>query len=207
MDETANRFRKFDTSLVSDALDEHGIDGVVTGLDPIHPDHRAVGRATTLRMVPAEGAGSTNFPNAVFDAMAADRVLVMDAVSGVSSWGGNASELGAAAGLNGVVTEGDVRDVDDIRDDSFPVFSEGTTPRTGQRRVKITVTDEPIEIGEIAVNPDDIVVADVTGVVIVPETAAEAVAETADELLEKEREIGDRIDDGATHEDLQSLDF
>lgn len=207
MDETASRFRKFDTSLVSDALDEHGIDGVITGLDPLHPDHRAVGRASTLRMVPDESEGSTNFPHAVFDAMEEDRVLVMDAVSGVSSWGGNASRLGARAELNGVITDGDARDVDDIRDGSFPVFSEGTTPRRGQRRAKVTVTNDPIEVDDVTVSPDDIVVADVTGIVIVPDTEAEAVADTAEELLEKEREIEDRIDDGATYEDLRNMEF
>lgn len=207
MDETAKRYRKFDTSLVSDALDEHGIDGVITGLDAIHPDHRAVGRAATLRMVPDESEGATNFPHAVFDAMKEDHVLLMDAVSGVSSWGGNASKLGAVAGLNGVVTDGDARDVDDIYEGEFPVFSDGTTPRTGQRRVQITLTDEPIEVGGVSVSPGDVVVADVTGVVVVPETEAEAVADTAEGMLEKEREIEDLIADGATYEDLRDYEF
>lgn len=207
MDQTAHRFRKFDTSLVSDALDEHGIDGVVTGLDPIHPDDYAVGRATTLRLAPAEGEGATNFPAATFDAMAAGRMLVMDSLKGVSCWGGNASKLGHAAGLAGVVTDGDVRDADDIRAGDLPIFSDGTTPRTGQRRVEITATNDPIGVGGVTVNPDDVVVADVTGVVVVPGAEADAVADTAEELLANEREIEDLIAEGATHEDLREFDF
>lgn len=207
MDDTTARFRKFDTSLVSDALDEHGVDGVITGIGPVHPDDYAVGRATTLRLERVEESRDTNFPAATFDAMAEDRMLVMDSVRRVSCWGGNASKLGAAAGLAGVVTDGDVRDADDIRAGDFPVFSRGTTPRTGQRRVEITATNEPIEVDGVTVEPDDVVVADLTGVVVVPADEAAAVADTAEELLENERDIEDLIAGGATHEDLRDREF
>ena len=208
MDDTARRYRQFDTSLVADALDARGVDGVITDLDPLNPDHVAVGRARPLRFEACEDDGDrTNFPNAMFDAMAPGRVLVMDAVPDASCWGGNASKLAAAADLAGVVADGRVRDADDIRAGEFPVFSAGTTPLTGQRRTEIVAVDEPVEVDGVRVAPDDVVVADLTGVVVVPAADAEAVADDAADRLDSEREIERAIDEGATHEDLRDREF
>jgi regulator of RNase E activity RraA len=143
----------------------------------------------------------------MFDAMAPGRVLVMDAVPDASCWGGNASRLAEAADLAGVVADGRVRDADDIRANDFPVFSAGTTPRTGQCRTEIVAVDDPVDVDGVRVATDDVVVADLTGVVVVPEAEAEAVADAAADLLESEREIERAIDDGATHEDLRDREF
>lgn len=201
------RFRKFDSSIVGDALDAHGIEGVVAGMTPVRPDYTAVGRAHTLtieRAVP-EGEladGTTNFPNAMLSALHENAVLVIDGVHGVSHWGGNASRLGADAGMAGVVIDGNYRDVPDIRDSDFPVFGRGPTPRSGQRRLRVADSGTTATIGHLSVSPDDIVVADATGVAVVPAERAQAVADTADDILSEELLIERKIDTGATAADL-----
>jgi len=207
MDDITSRYRKFDTSLVSDALDQHGVTGVITDITPVSPTHAAVGRATTVRFERVETDDTTNFPNAMFDAMEPDRMLVMDSPSDLSCWGGMASRLGAGAGVAGVVTNGRVRDADDIRAGEFPVFSSGTTPLTGQRRMRVAAANDPLTLDGQTVERDDIVVADATGVVVVPSEHAEAVAETAESLLSEELLIGEKISNGATHDDLRDHEF
>ncbi|MGM0606338.1 MAG: RraA family protein [Halobacteriota archaeon] len=202
-------FSQFDTSIVSDALDEHDIDGVVTGLHPAHPDSVAVGRARTLQFSPVAGDAeeATNFPYAMLTEIESDRMLVIDGVGDdLSCWGGNASRLAAAGGANGVVIDGGFRDVREVRSSSVPVFAARPTPRTGQRRVRVSAVDEPIDLRGVTVEPDDVLVADATGIVVVPSEAAEAVAQTAESILAEELLVESKIEHGATIEELQRDD-
>lgn len=201
-------FQSFDTSIVADALDEHGIDGVITGLEPAHPSQAAVGRAHTLRLEEAPDPGSeTNFPYAMLNELVADRMLVLDGVGPeISCWGGNASRLAENAGVEGIVVNGGYRDVPEVREGSFPVFGRAPTPKTGQRRVVVEEIGEPVEIGGVTVAPDDLIVADATGVVVVPDDAAADVADTAEEILGEELLVEEKIAAGATVADLQQDD-
>ena len=199
-------FEAADTSVVSDALDEHGLDGVITGLAPVHPDHAAVGRARPIRFEPTDGGERTNFPYAMLERIAEGEVFVIDGVAGLSSWGGLACRLGAAGGLAGVITTGGYRDVPDIRAGSFPVFGAEPSPRTGQYRVHVASTDEPITVSGVEVAPGDVVVADATGIAVVPAEDEAAVAETVRTVLEEEAEVEGKIEAGAGVEDLRSED-
>lgn len=201
-------FESFDTSIVSDALDQHGIDGVINGIEPTHPDHSTVGRAHTLRLERANNPGTdTNFPYAMLHELVADRVLVMEGVDpSISCWGGNASKLAANAGMNGIVIEGGYRDIPDIRAGSIPVFGRSPTPKSGQQRLVVEEIDSPIEVDGIEVAPDDLIVADATGIVVVPADDIEAVAETAEGILGEELLVETKIDSGATVPDLESDD-
>lgn len=201
-----DRYRLFDTSLVSDALDAHGHDGVIQGLAPAHPDFVAVGRANPMRFERVEGGrreAATNFPYAMLDRLAADEVFVIDGVDDCSAWGGNASKLAAAAGLAGVVVDGGYRDVPDLRAEGLPVFGATPTPQTGQRRVTVEGVGEAVEIRGVTVEPGDVVVADATGVVVVPADEAEAVADTAEATLGEELLLEAKIDAGASVADLR----
>lgn len=203
-DDPVDRLRGTDTSVVSDALDDHGIPGVVDGIDAADPSFAAVGRARPVRFERARGEGSTNFPFAMLEAMGAGDILVLDGVSEtVSCWGGRASELAAAAGVAGVVVDGGYRDVPEIRDGGFPVFGAAPTPRSGQGRMRVAATDAATTVRGVRVAPGDVVVADATGVVVVPADDAPAVAETAAGIAAEETELEAAIEDGATAADLR----
>lgn len=201
-------FRSCDTSIVSDALDEHGIDGVITGLEPVGQRQTLVGRAHTIRLERTQTPGSeTNFPYAMLDELVADRVLVLEGVGPeLSCWGGNASRLAANADVEGIVIDGGYRDVREIRNGSFPVFGRAPTPKTGQRRIAVDVVGEPVEIDGVDVAPDDLLVADATGVVAVPADVVPAVAATAETILEEERAVERKIEAGATVSELEQDD-
>lgn len=202
------RFQQFDTSLVSDALDEHDVGGgVITGIPPVHPTHTTVGRATplTFERVADEPADPTNFPYAMLNALEPESVLVIDGTTpDLSCWGGNAAQLAANADANGVVIDGGYRDVTEIRESEFPVFGRQPTPKTSQRRVEVTSVNEPVTIDDVVVKPGDVIVADATGVVVVPAGAAVRVASTAETLHDEEATIGAKIDEGATVADLEA---
>lgn len=197
-------FSECDTSIVSDAMDEHGLDGVITGLPPAAPDHTTVGRARPVRFERARGDGLTNFPYAMLDAIAADEVFVLSGVSpDLSCWGGQASALAAEAGMAGVVIDGGYRDIPDIRAGSFPVFGRGPTPKSGQGRVRVASTTDPVTVDGVRVEPDDVVVADATGVVAVPAAHAEQVAESAAEILDEEADLSEKVASGTELEEIR----
>lgn len=200
-------FRLFDTAIVADAMDEHGLDGVLTGFETPAQSWTAVGRADTVRMEPAPDPGTeaTNFPFAMLSELRADRVLVVSGTDPtVSCWGGNASRLAAAAGTSGVVVDGGYRDAPDVGEGAVPVFARARTPRSGQRRVTVAGAGNPVTVDGVEIAPDDVVVADGTGVVVVPADEARAVAATAEEILAEERLLEAKIANGATVADLQT---
>ena len=198
-------FADCDTSVVSDAMDEHGLEGVLTGLSPASPEHRAVGRARPVRFEHARGDGLTNFPFEMLDAIAADEVFVLDGVApDLSCWGGQASALADEARMAGVVVDGGYRDVEEIRADSFPVFGRATTPKSGQGRLRVASTTDPITVDGVRIEPGDIVVADATGVVVVPAKHAERVAESAATILETEDDLAAKVERGADLEDIRA---
>lgn len=203
-----DQYRAFDTSVVSDALDDHDIDGVVDGISPAGGEPHAVGYARPVRLERARGGETTNFPHAMLSAMEPDDALVVSGVSPtISCWGGNACRLAANAGVAGVVVDGGYRDVGEVRAGGFPLFGAASTPRSGQRRVRVAATDEPVTVDGVRVAPGDVVVADSTGVVVVPAEDAAAVADTAADLLAAERELEAAIDGGATVDDLRDREF
>ncbi len=71
-------------------------------------------------------------------------------------------------GIAGSVIDGVCRDVNRAISDDYPLFTAGRWMRTGKDRVQVGGINEPVGIGKVRVNPRDIVVADVNGVVIVP---------------------------------------
>lgn len=200
------RYRALDTGIVSDALDQHDVDGVIQGLRPAHPDHVAVGYARPMRFERVETDDATNFPYAMLERLDDDRVFVIDSDEEVSSWGGNASKLADVAGLAGVVVDGAYRDAPDVRRTAVGVFGAARTPKTGQRRVRIATVDDPVTVRGVTVHADDVVVADATGVVVVPRERAEAVADTAETILGEELLLERKIASGATIDDLRADD-
>lgn len=200
-------FAACSTSVVSDALDAVGIEGVITSLSPVRPGASLVGRARPLQFDRASGDEATNFPYAMLEELEAGRVFVIDSPRvGVSCWGGLATRLAEGNGLSGVVINGGYRDVPALRESEFPVFGAGPTPMTGQRRLRVASVDSAVEIEGIRIRPDDVIVADATGVVVVPEDRAAEVADVATEILREERELEAAIADGVTVSELHEAE-
>lgn len=200
-------FLNVDSSVLSDALDRHGLDGVITGLPPVHPDHRTAGRALPMQFERAETDGSTNFPFAMLEQFTPGCVFVLaNPEPALSCWGGLASKLAGDAGLNGVVIDGGYRDVSAIRAGSFPVFGRQPTPRSSQGRMRVDSIGESVEIAGVAVADGDIVVADSTGVVVVPSGEVDAVAESVEAITAEEQRIEAAIDAGVSVQALKEDD-
>ncbi|TKC19462.1 4-carboxy-4-hydroxy-2-oxoadipate aldolase/oxaloacetate decarboxylase [Robertmurraya kyonggiensis] len=98
-------------------------------------------------------------------------------------WGGLATLSGVGRGIVGVITDGGVRDVKEIKEYNFPVWSKAISAERS-RKERIGGINIPATCGGVLIYPGDIIVADEDGVVVVPIDDAEAVLKRG---LERER--------------------
>jgi RraA family protein len=160
------------TALLSDNL--HRSVGSV-GLHPYHRPRHMVGTAVTVR---TRGGDNLTMLRA-FEYCRPGDVLVIDAGGDVTNAviGGILSYYAATIGCAGVVLDGAIRDVAEIRERDFPVYARGVNHR-GPYKNGPGEINVPVCVGGMVVVPGDIVVGDQDGLL------AFAAAE-AGELIEK----------------------
>lgn len=159
------------------------VDGVAANI----PGSKIVGTAKTLRFVPFREdlfqthGGGYNAQKRAFDAVEEGEILVIEA-RGDATTGTLGDILALRArtrGAAGVVTDGGVRDFDAVAEIGLPVFSQGAHPSVlGRRHVPWDV-DVTISCGGATVQPGDIIVGDGDGVIVIPPSLAEEVADAA----------------------------
>jgi 4-hydroxy-4-methyl-2-oxoglutarate aldolase len=86
-----------------------------------------------------------------------------------------------AAGAAGLVTSGAGRDLTQVRQIGFPVFTSGTI--CSHAYLSIPQLHVPVHVGGIAVHPDDLLHGDANGVTTIPKEIAAEVAEIAEEFI------------------------
>lgn len=172
------RFRDLPTADLADVLHKRGaMDPAIAAV--YRPVAAAIGPAVTVSV--PDGAFETI--KIAMEATQPGDVLVINARGNVhhALLGGNVCRGLKARGLAGLVADGAIRDVTEIRDDAFPVFARGVALVMGAIEGAGEV-NVPIACGGVVVNPGDIVVADADGVVVVPPHAAVAVLAAAHAL-------------------------
>lgn len=188
----------YDSGTVSDALDSLGISGVLTSLTRITTAATVVGSVVTVQLGPDDGTPSTrHLGTAAIDAADSRSViLVAGGADDAGGWGGLLSRAARHKGVRGVVVEGAVRDVDEAEALGFPLFAHRATPRTARRRQRETGSGTPVVVDGVRVEPGDLLVADGTGVVVVPLARAAEVVAAAQAVDAREQAMVGRLDAG-----------
>ncbi|MBP6818178.1 MAG: ribonuclease activity regulator RraA [Ferrovibrio sp.] len=166
---------------------------------------RIVGRAFTLRFVPAredlatpESWASPKSTRGAIEAMPAGCIAVVDAM-GVKDAGIFGDILCARMQKRGVaalVTDGVVRDVAGVLGTGLPVWCDGYAAPPSVAGLTFVDWQEPIACGGVAVFPNDIIVVDDDGAVLIPQALLDAVLPLAVEQERQEAWIMGEIDAG-----------
>jgi RraA family protein len=158
-----------------------------TGLLPYQRPGKATmaGTAVTVR---SRGGDNLTYLRALEFCRAGD-VLVLDAGGDLNNAvvGGILSFYAATAGMAGLVIDGAIRDVAEIRERDFPVYARGVTHR-GPYKDGPGEINVPVSVGGMVVNPGDIIVGDQDGLLAIPQDEVEQVIEKARAVLEAEAE-------------------
>ena len=197
------RLASLDVCAVSDALDAFGIEGYVPALVPLWEGARVVGAAVTTKLEagpPPVGAPPVHLGARAIEAAQPGDVIVLDngGRDAMGSWGGLLSLAASLRGVAGVVADGACRDVDEARQMAFPVFARHGVAPTARGRVHESSCNEPVHLEGIAVRPGDIVMADGSGVVVVPADRAGEVVTRAEQIARREAAMQDRLRKGDT---------
>jgi regulator of RNase E activity RraA len=195
------------TATITTVLLKKGLRNVwLRGTVPLKPDQpRLVGRAFTLRFVPAredlatpESWASPKSTRAAIEAMPAGCIAVADAmgITDAGIFGDILCARIAKRGVAALVTDGAVRDVAGVLATGLPVWSAGVAAPPSVAGLTFVNWQEPVGCGGVAVFPNDIIVADGDGAVVIPAALVDEVVKLGPEQESFEAWIMDEVERG-----------
>jgi regulator of RNase E activity RraA len=197
------------TATLTTVLLKKGLRNVwLRGAKPLSPgSKRLAGPAFTLRFVPAredlatpESWNSPLSTRAAIEAMPTGCIAVVDAM-GITDAGIFGDILCARMKVRGVtalVTDGVVRDVAGVLGTGLPVWCRGAAAPPSVAGLIFVNWQEPIGCGGVAVFPDDVIVVDEDGAVVIPRALVDEVAQAATEQEKLEAWIMGEVQAGAS---------
>ncbi len=205
------RLIKLDTCAVSDALDSLNLTGATWGVRPQWQCPKIAGRAVTMKIKPAGLQQPTqHLGTAPIEAAQPGDVIVIDNGGKLefSCWGGLLALSAKLKGVSGVVIDGASRDIDEARELEFPVYARSVVPMTARNRVVQESYNQEIQFAGVQCRPGDLVLADGSGIIIVPKEKEDEVVTAAEAIYAKEQEMAAGIRQGYSGlEMLQKLGY
>jgi regulator of RNase E activity RraA len=164
------------------------------GARPLRPGQgRHIGQAFTLRFVPARedlatpaSWGAPISTRAAIEAMPEGCLVVVDALGSCEAgiFGDILCARMVKRGVAGLVTDGAVRDLAGVLGTGLPVWSQGSVAPPSVAALTFVGWQQPVGCGGVAVFPNDVVVADDDGAVLIPAALLDEVVAAA---VEQER--------------------
>jgi len=206
-DDIKQALSKVTTASITTILLKKGLRNVwMRGTMPIKSGQgRLVGRAFTLRFIPAredlatpESWSSPISTRSAIEAMPEGAIVVVDAM-GVTDAGIFGDILCARMTkrkVGGLVTDGVVRDIAGVLGTGLPVWCRGAAASPSVASLTFVNWQEPIGCGGVAVFPDDVIVVDDDGAVVIPKALVEDVAKLGQEQERLEGWIMSEVERG-----------
>ena len=212
-----NIFAKSSVATISTALFKRGYrNQFIQGVSPLNPNlSNMVGYAFTVRYIPAREDLNTldvfknpEHPQRVaIEKCPKDHVLIFD-----SRKDARAASAGAilvtrlmVRGCAGVVTDGGFRDSAEIKNLEFPAYHTRPSSPTNLTLHQAIDINVPIGCGDVAVWPNDLVVGDQEGVIVIPNKIIEEVSEEVESMTVYEDYVMNKVKAGSTIKGLYPL--
>ena len=190
--------RGVSTPNISDAMHRKG---AMKGILPICGGHKIAGRAITVRTLPGDWAKPVE---AIDRACEGDVIVIDNGSVDVAPWGELATLSCMNKKIEGVVIDGAVRDVDEIREFGYPVFARAIVPNAGEPKGYGEIGVEIVCGGQV-VRDGDYIAADDSGVVVIPKDRAYEIARRAKEVHKTELRIREEIKRGRSLSEVLEL--
>ena len=185
---------------VTDAMHRKG---AMTGIISVCGNVKMAGKAVTVQTF----AGDWAKPVEAIDRAEKGDVIVINNDGGthIAPWGELATLSCVNREIAGVVIDGSVRDVDDIRAIKFPLFACGIVPNAGEPKGFGEINTEIRCCGQ-DVRPGDWIIGDESGVVVIPKARAYEIARRSLEIRKNEERIREEIRRGSTLSRIAELE-
>ena len=191
------RLREIPTATLSDAVDETvGRRGFMSyDMRPVGEAGRMAGRAKTVVYGPvgenaeAKNMGPRYGVQIIDESGPGDIMVAVTQSLDITGIGGLMTLTAKVRGMEGAVIDGAVRDVEQIRDLGFPVFSRSISPSTMVGRYTSVARDVPVTCAGVTVYPGDYIVGDQDGVICIPAGRIQEVLARALQMEETEKKM------------------
>lgn len=180
-DNLIERAKQLSPSLLSDAMGSFGT--MSYSIKPVKSGMRVLDTAITVKVKP----GDNLFLHKAIYLAGGGYVIVLDSNEHktCASWGSMMTRGAIAMEIEGVVLDGAVRDLEEIRKLGLPIFANGAIPNSPTTNGPGSI-NSVISCGGITVSPGDLVFGDDDGVVVVPPDILEGVLLKAEEKAKSE---------------------
>jgi 3-hexulose-6-phosphate synthase/6-phospho-3-hexuloisomerase len=175
--------------------------GAMQDIFPMMEGKKMIGTAVTVQTFKGDWAKAVE---AIDEAKKGDVIVIYNGSRHVAPWGGLATLSCLNKGVAGVVIDGAVRDIDEVRKIGLPVFATCHVPNAGEPKGFGEINSE-IVCGNQTVNPGDYIVGDDNGVVVIPKERAYEIARRAKEVEKTEQRLFEEIRRGATLSEVMNL--
>jgi regulator of RNase E activity RraA len=196
------RLRPLYPAVLSDCLDRMGYRQQVMAphIRPLYPEARLAGFAMTVHTVEVDAppASSEDYYKGELqsvDSLRHGDVMVVSTCN-ASYWGELLATASRFRGAAGIVADAYTRDTLKLIEMQFPTFAAGISAYDSLGRIDVDQVGVPIECGSVMVKPDDFVLADYDGVVVVPAEVAEEAITRAEEKVSGENLVRDKLAEG-----------
>jgi len=198
LDPLIEELRRNATTTLSDAMDRLGIAGQAFGIAPLDRRFRLIGPAFTVRTIPVATRAGASVGDYI-DEVPAGSVVVLDNGGRLDAtvWGDILTIVAHRRGLAGTVIHGVCRDAARSLELEYPIFSRGVYMRTGKDRVRADAYQVPVSLGEVRVEPGDMVAGDGDGVVVIPAARVADVLAASSQIAEAEERIRSEVEQGS----------
>jgi regulator of RNase E activity RraA len=198
------------SAVLSDSLDAIGCTGQAMSprIRPLDDGLKLCGRARTGQYVEVDSVAPGHNPYELEIAIVDDlkpgdvAVFACGGSNRIAPWGSLLSTATRARGAAGCVTDGFVRDIQEIRRMRLPVFHGGIAPLDSRGRGHVAQIDVPVMCGGVEVSPGDLVFGDADGVVVVPRAIEAEVLRVAFEKIDSENHTVSELRQGAYLRDV-----
>jgi len=208
-DKTIATLSRITTATLTTVLLKKGLRNVwLRGAKPLRPGQkRIVGPAFTLRFVPARedlatpaSWGSPISTRAAIEAMPPGCVAVVDAmgVTDAGIFGDILCERMKVRGVAALVTDGVIRDLPGVLSTELPVWCQGAAAPPSVAGLTFVNWQEPIGCGGVAIFPEDVIVVDDDGAVVIPSALLDEVVDEAAKQEKLEAWIIAQVQAGAS---------
>jgi 4-hydroxy-4-methyl-2-oxoglutarate aldolase len=194
------KLSRFGVATIHEAMGRVGL--MQPYMRPIYTNAHVCGTAVTVLLQPGDNWMLHVAPEVV---QPGDVVVAACTVENTDGFFGELLATSyRARGAKGLIIEGGVRDVKEISEMQFPVFSRAISAR-GTVKASLGSVNVPIVCAGVSVNPGDVVVADMDGVVIVPAAVAMAAADASEAREANEADKRARLAKGELGLDMYKM--
>ena len=198
----SDRLTKCFSSVIHDVMRDQGFKNFVLdpSIKPLKPEHKIAGQIFTI-----QGSSNTSYSHhetllawtGMLSKAPSDKILICQPNDNVAAFMGELSaEYLLKKNIRGYITDGGCRDVEFINNINFPVWSKFNTPKDVVGYWKPDALEKQISIGDVIINNNDYVMADIDGVVIIPQANILDVLEKSELLINTESKVRKSIREG-----------